>query len=296
MESATSGARATRYTKYEVQLSNDQIRKIKRGIKENEAVSIRLQPTNSVKTYLMLTQTDINRLSKSSQINLSKTQLKSNRHLLDFKTGSKAATEGVTESATGATRAKKVTFKEKPAVKDVKHDLEKLLEDYKQNLTVRELEELMEMIVGLIRLKSASTQEGENIFKLALPFLKKVLPKVLGTLGLAAASGGISGAVHKAASGGSIYTKSDYEITEDLYKKMHGSSIQSGGFIGTLIASLAGSLLPSLLGGNGVAKGNGLYRAGTKPSKKGSGLYRAGTKPSKKVCRRQWGWTVQSWN
>ena len=35
MESATSGASATRYTKYEMQLSNDQIRKIKRGIKED---------------------------------------------------------------------------------------------------------------------------------------------------------------------------------------------------------------------------------------------------------------------
>ena len=67
----------------------------------------------------------------------------------------------------------------------------------------------------------------------------------------------------------------DYDITDDLYKEMYGSSIQSGGFIGTLIASLAGSLLPSLLGGKG------LYRAGTKP-KKGGGLYRAGTKPRKK--------------
>ena len=73
----------TEYVKYEVQLSNDQIRKIRRGIKENEAVSIRLQPTNQVKTYLMLTRTDINRLSKTSQINLSKTQLKSNKHLVD---------------------------------------------------------------------------------------------------------------------------------------------------------------------------------------------------------------------
>ena len=86
--------------------------------------------------------------------------------------------------------------------------------------------------------------------------------------------------------GRSIYTKSDYDITDDLYKNMHGTSIQSGGFIGTLIASLAGSLLPSHLGGSGVAKGNGLYRAGTKPSKSGTkggsvvssgdGLYRAG--------------------
>ena len=169
-----------------------------------------------------------------------------------------------------------------------------MINEYKQNLTVRELEELINTINQLIMLKTAPSQEGENIFKLALPFIKKVLPKVLGTLGLAAASGGISGAVHKAASGGSIYTKSEYDITDDLYKEMYGSSIaaslgsqvgvtQSGGFIGTLIASLAGALLPSLLG-NGVkqvAEGKGLYRAGTKP-KKGSGLYRAGTKPSKK--------------
>ena len=72
------------------------------------------------------------------------------------------------------------------------------------------------MINELIKLKSAPTQgilgsqEGENVFKLALLFIKKVLPKVLGTLGLAAASGGISGAVHKAItkSGGSQFTLS----------------------------------------------------------------------------------------
>ena len=58
---------------------------------------------------------------------------------------------------------------------------------------------------------------------------------------------------------------------------MYGSSIQSRGVIGDLIASLAGSLLPFLL------CSNGLYRAGTKPapsqpSKKGNGQYRAETK------------------
>ena len=64
----------TEYVKYEVQLSNDQIRKIKRGIKENEAVSIRLQPTNQVKTYLMLTRTDINRYQKLSNQLIKDTQ------------------------------------------------------------------------------------------------------------------------------------------------------------------------------------------------------------------------------
>ena len=39
------------------------------------------------------------------------------------------------------------------------------------------------------------------------------------------------------------------------------------------------------MGGNGVAKGNGLYRAGTKPTKSGSELYRAGTKLSKSGTR-----------
>ena len=46
-----------------------------------------------------------------------------------------------------------------------------------------------------------------------------------------------------------------------------------GGFIGTLLVGLAGSLLPGLLGGKG------LYRAGSKPQ--GKGLYRAGRKPKK---------------
>ena len=259
-----------RYIKHGVQLSNDQIRKIKSAIKGNSSVSIRLRSPNQVKTYLMLTQTDINHLSKSSQINLSKTQLKSNKHVMDLLPTSRTAV---------VKTPKKVTFQEKPTVGNVKLDLEKLLNDYKQSLTLNELEELMETIVGLIKLKSPPTQEGENIFKLALPFIKRVLPKVLGTLGLAAASGAVSGATHKATSGSSIYTKSDFDITDDLHKSMYGSSIQNGGFLGTLIASLAGSLLPSLLGGKG------LYRAGQKPkaqSKSGKGLYRAGKREKKK--------------
>ena len=102
----------TDYVKYEVELSHDQIRKIRRGRKENEAVNIRLQPTNSVKTYLMLTRTDINWLSKSSQINLYKTQLKSNKHLLTYSTGkSEPTTE--TKLASTASKTKRVSFKEK---------------------------------------------------------------------------------------------------------------------------------------------------------------------------------------
>ena len=72
----------------------------------------------------------------------------------------------------------------------------------------------------------------ETYFKLAPSFIKKVLPKVLGTLGLTAAPRRINGAVHKAAAGASIYTKSDFDITSNLYKEIHGSSSLSGGFIG----------------------------------------------------------------
>ena len=42
---------------------------------------------------------------------------------------------------------------------------------------------------------------------------------------------------------------------------------QKGGFIGALLASLAGALLPSLLGGKGLTRaghGEGLARAGKK--------------------------------
>ena len=140
-----------------------------------------------------------------------KTHLKSNKHVLELRTapGSKAVDSK-------DSKAKKVTFKEQLVIKDVKHDLQKLLVDYKQILIVRELEELMEMVIRLIKLKSAFTKESESIFKLAFPFIKKVLPKVNGTLGLAAASGKVSGAVYKVASGELIHTKSNFDITSDL--------------------------------------------------------------------------------
>ena len=98
---------------------------------------------------------------------------------------------------------------------------------------------------------------GEGIASVILPFAKKVLPKLLGTLGLAAATGAVSGATHKATSGNNI-------VEPEM----------EGGFIWTLLAGLAGSLLPALIGGKSI------YRAGTK-SRKGGSIYRAGTKPKK---------------
>ena len=74
-------------------------------------------------------------------------------------------------------------------------------------------------------------------------------------------------------------TSQTLDITSDLYKEMRLSSIQSGGFIGTLCVSLAGSLLPSLLGGNGLKRAV-TKLAPSKPPKMGNGLCRAGTKPA----------------
>ena len=53
-----------------------------------------------------------------------------------------------------------------------------------------------------------------------------------------------------------------YKIVDKMNKDL---KLQKGGFIGTLLAGLAGSILPSLLGGNGLKRvGGGLRRAGSK--------------------------------
>ena len=117
--------------------------------------------------------------------------------------------------------------------------------------------------------------------------------KVLGTLGLAGATGAVTGAAHKATSGRGlsvIIPESDIKMIvhsinelEKNEKVPNGTTEmcichlkeQKGGFIGTLLASLAGMLIPSLLGGKG------LYRAGNPPTK-GIGLYRVGGQVKKK--------------
>ena len=52
---------------------------------------------------------------------------------------------------------------------------------------------------------------------------------------------------------------------------------QRGGFIGTLLAGLAGSLLPALLGGKGIKRaGKGIKRAGKGIKRAGKGIKRSG--------------------
>ena len=279
------------YIKKDVKLSKSQIQKIRRGIKADESVRIRLDNKGDVSTYLMLTQTDINKLennNKSNQIHLSKTQLQSNKHLLSSKSKKKSVEQKSTtveqKSTTVEQKSTKSTQSDKTSTKD--SDITKLIDDYIRNLKVKELEELIIQINEIVKLKQEDfTGAGiGNLFKLAIPFAKKVLPKILGTLGLAAASGAISGATHKTTSGMSINSK-DLRIIDDLYHEMgktdgyEGKSIyneQSGGFIGTLLATLAGTLLPSPLGGKGVShpthSAKGIARAGSKPKGSGKGV------------------------
>ena len=121
--------------------------------------------------------------------------------------------------------------------------------------------------------------EGHNIFgriaKLAIPFIKNTLLRVLETLGLAAATGAFSGAAHKKtgdrglkrADGSIKVTKKQLEDLMELAYFMHEYKFvksnfvdmmdrylkkQSGGFIGELLSSLAASFIPSLISGNGL--------------------------------------------
>lgn len=123
-------------------------------------------------------------------------------------------------------------------------------------------------------------QNGEGLLDSLLSIGKAVLPKalpILGTLGLAGATGAISGLANKAVAGkdkkgGSIplmVTKDDMAMILKMIKKLENNGVlptgthmvimdqigmQNGGFIGTLLASLAGPLLASLLGGKGLKR------------------------------------------
>ena len=137
----------------------------------------------------------------------------------------------------------------------------------------------LEKTTGGTRLKFSKTQvkaQKGGFLGAIMKILPKVLP-VLGTLGLAAATGAISGATHKAAggglkrAGGTIplhFKKEDLKavinaigvleenemLAKGTCKKcMYSIKKQEGGFIGALLATLA-TVLPSLLGGKGLVR------------------------------------------
>ncbi len=150
-------------------------------------------------------------------------------------------------------------------------------EDDKSYLTSRQIEKIKNGKQITLSKTQMSKQTG-GFLSAILPILKAALPAP----GIAAASGALSGFVNKAVknkiSGKGVITldipvnearliietTSELEnnnilpkgITEMMNNKMENE--QEGGFIGTLLASLAGALLPGLLGGKG------LLRAGEK--------------------------------
>ena len=258
------------YESVPMKLTDSQLKKVSTAVKNGDSVTIQVSkksmgsPGNIVLNLTNRQVTKLNGLQSSeTRILLSKTQLKG-VHVNSSPPANVKSSADLQFKVTGAQKDK------------IANELQKL------------------MILNDV--SESQFQDGEgigSIFKLALPFVKKILPKVLGTLGLAAASGAVSGATHKATKGKGIrrvggtinLNKSELEemmklgnachcnkiVPANFVKKMNDDVKEmKGGFIGTLLAGLAGSLLPSLFSGNGLRRaGKGLRRAG-------NGLRRAG--------------------
>jgi hypothetical protein len=133
-------------------------------------------------------------------------------------------------------------------------------------------------------------QTGEGLLDSIIAIGKTVLPKVLpvlGSLGLAGATGAISGLANKAVTGkkkgGTVplmVTSKDIKMILEMIGNLENNGAlprgttevitenikqQNGGFIGTLLASLAGPLLASLISGKGLERaGDGLFQTGSK--------------------------------
>ena len=141
------------YHKHEVRLSKNQVRKVIKGINEDVSVRLRLGD-GTIPTYLMLTQTDINHLAKSSQVHLSKTQLKSNKYILEL----------LQRTPIAPARPKKsLSINALPIVKDPGKEIEKLITDYKQSLSAKDLHQISAMINNLLMLKKPLQKRREYI-------------------------------------------------------------------------------------------------------------------------------------
>jgi intracellular sulfur oxidation DsrE/DsrF family protein len=161
-------------------------------------------------------------------------------------------------------------------------------------LTPRQIEKLNKMKTS-VRITLSKTQikaQTGGFLGAIIPFIRAALPtvgKILGTLALSGAAGAISGATNQAVkkkmSGEGIslhIPKNEMQLIIESTDKLEQVDIvpkgttemikgqmseQKGGFIGTLLATLASILLPSLLGGKGLLRaghGKGLTRAGEK--------------------------------
>ena len=140
--------------------------------------------------------------------------------------------------------------------------------------------------IKLSKTQLASQPEGSGLFDTIAKLVPKILPflkNIVAPLGLAGATGAISGLANRAVQkkkgdgiaragqkGGTVnlspctiqtMMKTMKELEEHgviprgvSEAAMDKINQQDGGFIGTLLASLAGPLLSSLLGGNGITR------------------------------------------
>ena len=164
-------------------------------------------------------------------------------------------------------------------------DINKVGGDDKLFLTDTQIKKLNKN--GKARIKFSKTQmqhqKGGFLGPLISGFVKMaptLFKSVLAPLGLAAASGAISGAAYRKTKGKGIHLnmnssdvnkllkqvealKNENVITNQVFNKVISDlKKQQGGFLPMLLGSLAASLLPSLF------SGQGLYRSGGKGLKK----------------------------
>ena len=255
------------YESVPMKLTDSQLKKVSTAVKNGDSVAIQVSkksmgsPGNVVLNLTNRQVTKLNGLpgSNETRILLSKTQLK-----------------GVHVNSSPPANVKSSAHE---------NDLQFKVTGAQKDKIANELQKLM----ILNDVSESQFQDGEgigSIFKLALPFVKKILPKVATTLGLSALGGITSGLTHRATKGkglrrvgGAInLSKNDLEEVMKLGNACHCNKIvpanfvkkmnedvkeMKGGWVGTLLASLAGTLLPGLLSGSGLRRaGNGLRRAG----------------------------------
>jgi hypothetical protein len=173
--------------------------------------------------------------------------------------------------------------------------------------------------ISLTLSKTQMKHQSGGWLSAILPIVKSILPtvgKVLGSIGLAGATGAVSGLAEKATKGGCIegisvlIPKNDVEtiirmISEFENKKIvpsgltemtkNGIQQQNGGFIAPLLgvlASVAAPLLAKVFTGNGVYKAKQKQTAKAKDKKstrgkaqKAKGLHRAGSQKANGLYR-----------
>ena len=133
---------------------------------------------------------------------------------------------------------------------------------------------------GFIKYKLTDSKKKQNILvgdgigsliKMALPFVKSIAPKVLGTIGLSSLSAGVSHGIDKALNKKKkileIDEKMMKQIRENL-KEINDSKVfvrkvtlnqKGSGIFSFLLPMLASTIIPSLISGKGVSKNRNFF-------------------------------------